>query len=203
MTDVDKKGPPRFLFLEFLEPEINGLLSGLRKEFSVSKFDHSIHLTVRGPYSGSIPFTEIEKNQNILDTEPLLIHGAGKFDNRDSYVVYIKVHSEALRKIWWKPDFPIEKFGFNPHITLYKGKDEVLADKILLFLQEEQITLACHQARLAPFASKQGELFAYDEIPIEKHFLTLSNNRNVRADILQRAARLISNHRKSLVGEKY
>ncbi len=197
MNEGEKKGPPRFLFLELLEPEINGLLTGLRKEFSVSKFDHSIHLTVRGPYPSTIPVTEIEENQNILDKEPLLIHGVGKFDNQGTNIVYIKVFSEALRKIWWKPDFPINKFGFNPHITLYKGNDEELANKMLHFLQTEQIKLVCHQARLTPYASKQGELFAYDEIPIQKHFLNLSNNRNVRADILQRAARVVEDHRKS------
>ncbi len=197
MSESERKGPPRFLFLEFLDSEINGLLTGLRREFSFGDFDHQIHLTVRGPYPGSIPANDVERNQDVLDEDPLLIHGAGIFCNHETYIVYIKVSSPALKKIWWKPDFPIEKYGFNPHITLYKGYDEVLANIIYNFLDSEQIKLVCHQARLTPFASKQKELFPYGDIPNERHFLNLSNKRMVRADILQRASNIVSEYQKS------
>lgn len=192
------KGPPRFLFLEFLDSNINGLLHGLRYEFIGENIDTGIHITIRGPYEEQIPGDEILKYQQALDEEPILIQGVGVFHNPKEIVVYTKISSPQLRQIWWKPDYPTKKFGYNPHISLYKGSDVGLAKKIHDFLLNEKLTLVCHNFRLTPYVSKQGELFPFEEVPKERHFLRLSNRRIVRPDILQRAHNVVLNHRKGV-----
>ncbi|WP_405226858.1 2'-5' RNA ligase family protein [Lentisalinibacter sediminis] len=192
-----KKGPPRFLFLEFLDPEINALLWGLRREFGEGQASSDIHITVRGPYDRNISREEIRSLQRTLDAHPILIHGAGIFHNPGSSVVFLRVKSDSLKDIWWKPDFPIEKFGFNPHITIYKGSDPQLAQKIYDFLREESLALVCHEFRLSPYVSKQSDLFPLESLPRDRQFLSLSNRRLVRPDILQRAAKLMAAHMRS------
>jgi hypothetical protein len=183
----------RFIILEFLDAEINGLLYGLMNEFGRVEIHNKIHITVRGPYYGPIPAEEILRCSNILKYDPILIHDAGIFEDEHIGIVYLKVTSPNLKKIWWKPDFPIDKYGFNPHVTLYQGKDLTLVRLIFNFLKKEQINLLCHDFRLIQYTSKQNELFP-NEAPKERHFLELKNKRIVKADILQRAANLMRNY---------
>jgi len=70
----------QFLFLEFLDPEINGLLYGLRTAFSDDKRHTNIHITVRGPYNKKISGEQLKKFSVLLNKDPLLIHGVGMFE---------------------------------------------------------------------------------------------------------------------------
>lgn len=194
----ESRSSQKFLFLEILDPEINGLLSGLRKEFAEGISESSIHITVRGPYSRLIRDEEIDKCRRILDNEPILLHGIGIFDNPEEYVVYMRVLGERLSKIWWKPDFPKSKHGFNPHISLYRGTDGILANKIEDFLKKESLKLLCMNYRLTPYTSKQTEMFPFERAPAEHLFLRLSNLRLVRPDIVQRASNLVRAHRREI-----
>lgn len=194
------KSAQKFLFLEFLDPAINGLLLGLRREFTSETLHSGIHVTVRGPYKSAIRESVIRRFQNLLEAEPILIHGIGMFSNPGEYVVYIRVSSNRLRSIWWKPDYPKSKFGFNPHISLYRGSDKILAEKIREFLDSEGLALICTEFRLTPYTSKQTELFSLEKLPVEHLFLRLSNLRLVRADIIQRAANLVRSHQRTCGG---
>jgi len=189
---------PRFIFLEFQDPEIHALLKGLMREFGSSPSSGRIHITVRGPYYRRIAAVEVERFEKIIQKDPILIQGAGLFSNPEEFVVYIKVWSQSLKRIWWKPSYPIKQFGFNPHITLYKGPDEGLAKEIYTFLKKEDLGLLCHNFRLITFISKQAELFSDEKLPRERHFLELSNRRLVRPDILQRAANVVSRYNKRM-----
>jgi len=195
-VNIEKNGAPRFVFLEFLDPEINALLTGLRREFGGGRESAGIHITVRGPYRGEVPGADLDRCERILLREPILIHGAGLFQNPGENVVYLKVRSTALKEIWWKPDYSIEKFGFNPHISLHKSQDLGLASTIRDFLKNEGIKLVCHSFRLTPFASKQRELFPQSPVRHERHFLELANRGLVRPDVLQRAANLVADYKK-------
>ena len=194
---AETKSSQKFLFLEFLDPAINGLLLRLRHEFTGENPMSSIHVTVRGPYKGRIRESAVRRFQRLLEGEPILIHGIGMFTNPDEFVVYIKVYSERLRRIWWKPDFPKSQYGINPHISLYRGNDKVLAEKIQRFLNAEGLNLVCTDFRLTPYTSKQSELFSLESLPVEYHFLRLSNVRIVKADIIQRAEKLVQTHYKT------
>jgi len=188
-----KETTKEFLFLEFLDPEINALLTGLRKEFS-EKISHSnIHITVRGPYKKRLTKIQIDKIWRKIKNDIILICDTGLFNNCGFYIVYLKVKSENLRGIWWKPDFQVSKHGFNPHITMYQGNNKELAHKIKKFLGEENIQLLCSQFDLTPYVSKQETLFKKSDSTemSNKQFLGLIHLGKIKADILQRAHNLV------------
>ncbi len=194
------KNSQRFLFLEFLDPEINDLLFQLRNQFTGGNLSSRIHVTVRGPYKSSIKVSVVRRFQSVLEGEPILIQGVGMFSNPNEFIVYIKVYSEGLRKIWWKPDYPKNKYGFNPHISLYKGRDKALAEKIIKFLNGEGIRFVCSEFRLAPYTSKQTELFSFDPFSVEHHFRRSSSTHLGREEIVQRATELVRSHQQMLGG---
>ena len=191
-------GPPRFLFLEFLDAEINTLLTSLRRTFADGETNSGIHITVRGPYYDEISGTDIVKFERIVKRDPILIHGIDIFENPGENIVYIRVHSNALKEIWWKPDFPKEKFGFNPHISLSKSSDLRFALTVSEFLKKEEIKLVCHDFRLVPFSSRQLELFPFESVPEKPHFDELSKRRLVKPDVLQRATRVVEEYRRKV-----
>ena len=199
--NTEKKGLRRFLFLEFLDPEINALLTCLQRAFGDNENNTGIHITVRGPYYSSISGKHIEKFERIVQRDPILIHGIGMFRNPEKNVVFIRVHSDALKNIWWKPDYPRSQYGFNPHISLYRTSDVDLASVIVNFLDKEGIKLICHDFRLVMFSSKQGELFPFRTVPTMRSFPELSNRLLVRSDIVQRAAKLMEEYRRSRVDD--
>ena len=192
----DSKKFRSFIFLQFLDAGINALLSGLMREFGNSKTESGIHITVRGPYSGRIPKKSIAKFEDIIRHDPILIRGIDVFQNQAENVVYIRAHSDSLKKIWWKPDFPVKKFGFNPHITLHKTPDVEFAKIISDFLKKENIELICREFRLIPFTSKQGDFFSFDPDPQNRYFSELSNQELVHMDILHRAANVVEEYRR-------
>jgi hypothetical protein len=152
---------------------------------------------VRGPYHRSVSKDELDKLKMMLKQDSILINGVGLFENTVEHVVYFKIVSDNLRKIWRKPDYPIKEFGFNPHISIYKGRDRTLARGIYRFLKGEQLAILCHKFRLSTYVSKQGYLFSDNDISSNQTFFELSKLKRVRPDILERARNLIVNYRKT------
>lgn len=188
---------PTFIFLEFLDNEICSLLNGLIQSFGKSKNKSNIHITVRGPFYHPISEKELTRYAMLLEHEPVLIQSAGMFSNEKEAVVYIKVSHKNLKKIWKKPDYPMEVFGFNPHISIYKGPDKGLARAIYRFLKNENITLLCHDFRLTTFVSKQLDFFPVNSSLNKSGFPKLCRWKKIRSDILERAEILINNYRKA------
>ncbi len=180
-----------FLFLEFTDEEIVYLLSSLRKIFTQKQIKTNIHITVRGPYAKTITEGEIKKADHTIKNDVILIAGVGRFSD-SRHTVYLKVRSDNLEKIWDKPDYPKSKYGFNPHITMYDGNNAQLAEGIYKFLENEKLELLCHSFKLTPYVSKQISLFKENDSATKgHHFFELSNRRKVRADILERAHKLV------------
>jgi hypothetical protein len=76
-------------------------------------------------------------------------------------VVYLKIQHPQLRRLWWKPDYPIEQFGFNPHITIYAGRDSRAADLVERFLQRENLRIVCTEIRIVSHVSDHRDLFEH------------------------------------------
>ena len=113
------------LVLEVDDPAITRLLEDLRRKVAKGKVPKKAHITIRGPYSSRISARTIEDIQNRLQSgDKIRIVGISRFSSSLEDVVYLAVDGEGLRKVWWKPDFPIKDFGFNPHITLFRGERE-------------------------------------------------------------------------------
>lgn len=180
-----------FVFLEIKDIEVLNLLISLRQVFLGKTSNSAIHLTVRGPYEVPPLSSQIRKWQEMLRDEPVVLANTGFFSNRDEYVVYIKISNEYLRQIWYKPDFPVKEYGFNPHITLYKGGDLERAKKIEKFLKSENIELMCYEYELNCYKSKDMKLFGPKEMDQKHHFKTLVDLGKVKYDILNRAMSLM------------
>ena len=190
------KNPPYFVILELLDPDIKALLLGLRHVFDCSERAPDVHITLRGPYYSRIPKATICKFEKIICQDPITIQGIDVFRNGTENIVYIGVHSNSLKQVWWKPDFPLKDFGFHPHISLHKTPDPAFAKTISDFLGEEDIKLTCKDFRLTTYMSKQQNLFPSDPLPQGKCFRRLSDPGLVHSDILHRAAKLVEEYRR-------
>ncbi len=164
-----------FLFLEIQDPLVVELLSSLKSIFNSRPSFSPIHVTVRGPYK-KIPDEEyLEKLWNIIDGEGVLLNGIRHFEFENKRYVYIQTHSKVIRKIWWKSDYPIIEYGFNPHITLFEGPIKV-AEKIETFLKKERLEFYCHNLSLRLYTPGQSDLFGNSNREIYLEHLTKNTN---------------------------
>lgn len=147
-----------FVFLEIHDSLVVELLTDLRNIFYGKPSLSPIHVTVRGPYKSTPSEKAIEKLWSSIEGEGVLLNGIGNFEFGKKRFVYIHTKSKAIRKIWWKGDYPIFKYGFNPHITLYEGPTEI-AKVIEAFLKKERLEFYCHNLSLRLYTSGQPDLF--------------------------------------------
>src|ERR1700689_2220497 len=95
-----------FIFLEIQDPEINALISGIRLLASKKPPKATPHITIRGPYTKPISPAQLRRYERLLSEHPVVLDGIDSFEVSDKVAVYIKVQHPALRRVWWKPDFP-------------------------------------------------------------------------------------------------
>lgn len=86
------------------------------------------HITVRFIYN-AISGNEMLQNAEI---SYLNIISVGMFDNKDTYTVFIQCESEELEELEYKSDYPFSRL----HITLYEGKDNNYAYRLLEILEK-------------------------------------------------------------------
>ena len=184
-----------FLFLKITDPEVCSFLWELREIFEKEKKPNaSIHITVRGPNKNMFKSDVIKNLYKKIADDSIVIQSAGRFDNVKQQVVYIKVSSLNLHKIWRKPDYPKNKYGINPHITLYTGTDKKYADCIYGFLKKENIALLCNSFELIPYQTKQVEIPSLEIDLIGEGFENLIDRGKLRIDILERARKVVSSY---------
>lgn len=188
-----------FVFLEILDPEINALILAITEILSGRSSIQPAHLTVRGPYDGLISESTLATCRSAMQYDVLRIANVGRFSNLNEEVVYFQVDSPNLRSIWWKPKFAIGQYGFNPHFSLYRGKDRNWADLVAQFLEGERIELLCAEYRLVPYVTRQMQLLPSD-IPISRQFPHLLSAGRVHATFLARLTKLATQY-KSRKGE--
>lgn len=180
----------RFVFLEIRDPELNALIGWLREAAMGTPSRHNVHITIRGPYSSEIPEAQIARYQQVLRSDPIVFEGVGAFTAGERRVVYIKVQHPKLRQVWWKPDFPIKKFGFNPHITIFEGSDAHRAQTVLDFLQKERLQLLTWDFEVTSRVSDHRDMFG-EAVRKAEPFLKLVNRGLVRADVINRFERTL------------
>ena len=185
-----------FIFLEITDPEINALIWAMTEIITGQAPRQPFHMTVRGPYDEPICMFTLKWCQDVMRYDVPKIGQVGRFRNPGEETVYLHVNSPNLRKIWWKREFSIGKFGFNPHISLYRGPDAQFADRIAAFLENEKITLLCAEYRFVPHVTKQLDLFPL-KVPITKQFLGLLNSGRIHITFLMRLERMVREYRRS------
>jgi hypothetical protein len=164
-----------FLFLEIQDPLVVELLTSLKSIFNNKPSVSPIHVTVRGPYKKIPDEGYLEKLWDTIEGEGVLLNGIRHFEFENKRYVYIKTHSRAIRKIWWKSDYPIVEYGFNPHITLFEGPINI-AEKIEAFLKEERLEFYCHNLSLRLYTPGQSDLFGNSKREIYLEHSTKDTN---------------------------
>lgn len=154
--------PSHFLYLEICDPEINALVLAITEITNGVRPSSPPHLTIRGPYDGGVPKKTLEMCRKAMKYDVIKISNIGRFSNPSEEVVYFQVDSVHLRSIWYKPTYLMSKFGFNPHISVYRGKDSQWAEILTNFLKCEDIELLCAEFRLVPHLTQQLALLPSD-----------------------------------------
>ncbi len=138
----------RFVFLEITDPKVGSLLWRMQWILSGVEPRRPVHLTLRGPYRREVSPEVLNDIQARLQGDVLHVGGVGQFENQDEKVVYLRVDSPNLRKVWWKPSYPIKEHGYKPHVSLYRGRDAVFARRVADFLEREALDLSCAEYKL-------------------------------------------------------
>lgn len=180
-----------FVFLELLSPEINAFLTELRRVVTgVVRGNRPFHITLRGPYEAEVPPQVLAECRNALSHEVFRIHGVGRFSNKSEEVVYLRIDGPNLRQIWWKPDFPMTIYGFEPHISVYRGNNPVLAKQLEEFLSAEKLDFLCAEHRVTIYRAGQFSFMA--SAPHSRNtFDALIESGRIRPDVFTRLSEAI------------
>lgn len=114
------------------------------------------HITLQGPFMKekrkSFSTTKIatKLNQYIKTInkrgKSIQINGVGIFENNHTYFIYLKVNPDKeLKMVTNKIDYPIKKYGFNPHITIATTKNRNQAIFIKEELENNNINFNCYE----------------------------------------------------------
>ncbi|WP_162454937.1 2'-5' RNA ligase family protein [Pseudoxanthomonas kalamensis] len=155
-----------FVFIVFDDPYVVGVLDFLVEALNGRRWQQPPHLTIQGPLPERPTAACIEQIAKTLAGTQLLIANPGIFHTKNGSALYLQVTNEILRRVWNKPDYPIEKYGFNPHITLYDGPDINKVKKAHDFFRtnKHKIELLCDRYSVVPYTAKQIELFPRDDV---------------------------------------
>lgn len=181
-----------FVFIEFTDPKLREFLSELRSSLIGQPVAKPVHVTIRGPYDTYPEPDTLSALRENLQGYGVFIGGAGTFETNSGYVVYLRVKSPMFPEIWWKPDFSIEKYGINPHITVFETEEKSIALQVERFLRAERIEISTFSIALTIYAQKQMELFGTDHNidPMLEKKRASFGKWGVRRGILQRASML-------------
>ena len=118
----------RLFYVIYVKDEsIRTLIDGIRF-LADPKQKYQAHLTVRGPYKGKRAPKKFEGDWNTsIRNHDIHINGLGTFFNDSQNTVYLNCDGgEPLKSVWKKKDYK----DYNPHITLYNGKDRKYAEQL-------------------------------------------------------------------------
>jgi hypothetical protein len=151
-----------FLFIVFRDPTAVGMLDFFYQ--ALGGVGHlSPHITIQGPFPGRVTRKQISEAEKSLRGDTMLIANPGYFENNGRVVFFYRVSSEHLKRTWNKPDYPIQSYGFNPHVTVYEGTELERVKRAIQFLKREPIEFLCRDFDVVPYVSKQTELFPLEE----------------------------------------
>jgi hypothetical protein len=126
------------------------------------------HLTIQGPFDEKVPLKKITILKRRMKNDVLFIGNPGLFETDRGVALFLRIASDNLARVWFKPDYPIEKYGFNPHITIYEGKDITKASKALEFLKKNRVELLCREFDIVQYVPKQFDMFPMDGAPVDE-----------------------------------
>jgi 2'-5' RNA ligase len=123
---------PEVVAIKLKDRRIQNLANEVQTKFAVVPKRIDPHVTLQGPFKAPISRDfERRTRAKMPESHALSVNGVGTFKVGAKTVVYLKVAGDPIvRTMWFKPDFPVSKFGRNPHITIFKGSDECAAQVV-------------------------------------------------------------------------
>lgn len=148
-----------FVFVVFKDPAVVGAIRFVWSALNEGNATYDPHLTIQGPFADPVKPEQMDSIKRRLAQDEFFIGNPGTFATKKGIALFLRVNSENLLRVWNKPDYPVEKYGFNPHLTLYEGRDESLVTAALNVLKRERFELICRSFDVVPYVSKQEQLF--------------------------------------------
>ena len=179
--------------LEVRDEALVAFVHRTRQILGYKEFQAPIHITVQGPFPEPVSGSKLLEYESLFSDDPLVVTGVGSFKS-PSAVVFLRVHHPKFKSIWNKPDFPVDKYGINPHITLWEGGDNALRAELEAFLRGEVLAFYCEDFRFIQYTSRQLGLFD-DRVPYraERRF-ALSEKGRVNRSFYVRLSELVGRH---------
>jgi hypothetical protein len=119
--------------------------------FANPQAKHAAHVTVRGPYDD---YQDPRDWSAQVKGHVINVGGVDTFpDDGDEKILFLRVDSPAVRAVWHKPDYPDE---YNPHLTIYRGKKESLAARLLNLLKENNPRITFRATGVEPIVLGNG-----------------------------------------------
>lgn len=155
-----------FVFLEFLDPRVTGVLEDLRAALQPWKRSRSpMHVTVRGPYQTPPDNDFLLQLSDGIRGQGVRIRGAGYFSyGKGEFAVFMRAESAVFRELWWKPDFPVKPDEIEPHITLFESSDRNSAQLVYNFLRAASISILTYSVQLSVYSTGQQDLFGTKKV---------------------------------------
>lgn len=140
----------------------------------------SAHVTVRGPYRQRFNMPVLTKE---VASEPVCVSGVGNFFEHGQNTVFLKCESEALRRAWFKRDYP-----YNPHATLYDGASAVFARSLYERLRVLRLSFCFKPTPLKALVSRRGQRDAEVWMRLNYDLISQAAGYVVDAEIIRRMA---------------
>lgn len=177
-----------FVYIEFTNKKVNEFLRNLKLAFSDNAFIDAPHITVRGPYVQKPENSTLVEVQNEIKGNYVNIRDSGIFKTKKGYAVYLRAYSKIFENTWWKPDYKLSSFEKKAHITILETSNKELADKVNIFLQNEQININTYGLIATIYQSKQQQI---ETIEFDENLTPQLERLEFRDGLVSRAAAIV------------
>lgn len=137
-----------FYTINIGDTRVRGFVDAIRVVLN-PEIKHTAHITFKGPLK-RIDRNFLEKNKN--EKYKVSIIGISNFFLNGQNTIYFRCGTENLRKIWKKPDY-----AYNPHITLYDGKDTEFSREIYAEIKNKSVYFSFESIGLSYLKSSPGQ----------------------------------------------
>ncbi|GGD39640.1 hypothetical protein [Pseudoxanthomonas indica] len=161
-----------FVFVVFNDPTVVGVLDFLHSTMMHTRLPSKPHITIQGPFDEKVGADRIHKISEALSGDSFFIGNCGYFESNGRCSLFLRAASENLERVWVKPDFPKEKFGFNPHITFYEGGDVERVKRAHKFLSKNRVELMCSQFEVVQYVPRQMDMFPNEGVAGDTHAIS-------------------------------
>jgi hypothetical protein len=140
----------RVLYAIYVPPGRARTLIDSIRLFARPQLKHPAHVTVRGPYPD---YQDPRQWSAEVRGQTVRVGGVGTFFEDRQNTVFLHVESDALTRVWHKPDYPT---GF-PHLTIYDGESRCFADSLQGILAERNPRFTFVATGLEPMVLGNGQ----------------------------------------------